>query len=233
MGCNIHMYAETRKDINSPWEKVGRVFPNEYYDPKVVITIDEYGFQWNAQFTDQPYTGRNYDLFAILANVRNGRGFAGIKTSEGFNCISFPRGIPYDVSVEAKKELLSYGVDGHSHSWFTVKELKDFDCGQLTMQRGIISLEDYLALKVSGKSEPDSWCGSISGPDIIIIDEDEVDDYLKKPTKIDIYINYHWGSLYSEACEFFLKNTIPSLEALGGRLRPDRVFFRQLIKYNI
>jgi len=26
---------------------------------------------------------RNYDLFAILANVRNGHGFAGIKTGGG------------------------------------------------------------------------------------------------------------------------------------------------------
>ena len=225
MGCDIHMYAETRKDINSPWEKVGRIFPNEYYDPKVVNTIDDDGYQWNAEFTDQPYTGRNYDLFAILANVRNGRGFAGIKTGEGFNFISHPKGLPVNVSSEIKDISDGWDCDGHSHSWFTVQELKGFDWGQLTMQRGVITLSEYQSLKASDKSEPNSWCGSISGPNIVVIDEDEVEDYLQKPSTKDIHVNYHWGSMYNESCDFFLKNTLPTLESLGDTENVRIVFF--------
>jgi len=226
MGCDIHMYAETRKDKNSPWEKVGRVFPNEYYNPKEVNTIDDDGFQWNAEFTEHPYDGRNYDLFAILANVRNGRGFAGIKTGEGFNPIAFPKGIPSDVSNEVRVNLNSYGDDGHSHSFYTLRELKDFDWGQLTMHRGVITLEEYQALKSSGESEPTSWCGSVTGPKIVTIDEDEVLDYTKKPSNdLIIYVNYHWGSMYHESCEVFITQTIPALEALGDPENVRILFF--------
>lgn len=45
---------------------------------------------------------RNYDLFAILANIRNGSGFAGVPTGEGFVPISEPRGIPQDLQYRIK-----------------------------------------------------------------------------------------------------------------------------------
>lgn len=40
---------------------------------------------------------RSYDTFAMLANVRNGRGFAGVRTSTGFPVIHKPRGLPNDL----------------------------------------------------------------------------------------------------------------------------------------
>ncbi len=40
---------------------------------------------------------RSYNTFAMLANVRNGRGFASIKTSGGFPYIHEPRGLPADL----------------------------------------------------------------------------------------------------------------------------------------
>jgi len=40
---------------------------------------------------------RSYDTFAMLANVRNGRGFAGVRTSTGFPVIHEPRGLPNDL----------------------------------------------------------------------------------------------------------------------------------------
>ena len=53
MGCDIHMMAKVQQD-NGSWKNAGEIDGN-----------------------------RNYDLFAILANVRNGHGFAGIKTGGG------------------------------------------------------------------------------------------------------------------------------------------------------
>lgn len=55
----------------------------------------------------QPYHGRNYDVFAILADVRNGRGFAGIETGDGFVPIlgfgeAALRGLPDDLSPELR-----------------------------------------------------------------------------------------------------------------------------------
>jgi hypothetical protein len=94
-------------------------YDRDYYAPKVL--------------EDWVYNGRNYDLFAILADVRNGYGFAGSYTGEGFKPISEPKDIPSDVSVEVEKASENYGIDGHSHSWFTVKELNDYDWEQETV----------------------------------------------------------------------------------------------------
>lgn len=55
--------------------------------------------------------GRNYDVFSILANVRNGYGFAGVLTSSGFNPITSGRGIPDDLSDEIRAHLKRLGYD--------------------------------------------------------------------------------------------------------------------------
>lgn len=62
---------------------------------------------------------RNYDVFAILANVRNGTGFAGIKTSSGFDPIDTPRGLPDDLSAEVVAHLKRLGqrVEGGEIIW--------------------------------------------------------------------------------------------------------------------
>lgn len=134
MGCDIHMFAE--KKVNGKWEKLGKVFKNRYYNPEQESKIDEDGYEYNAEFTDEPWEGRNYDLFAILADVRNGRGFAGTYTGEGFIPIAETKGIPLDASEEVKKEYEYWGCDAHSASWFTLKELKDYDWQQSTFTHG-------------------------------------------------------------------------------------------------
>jgi hypothetical protein len=53
--------------------------------------------------------GRGYDVFAILGNVRNGTGFAGVKTSSGFVPISDGRGIPDDLSPQIRDHLTRIG----------------------------------------------------------------------------------------------------------------------------
>ena len=62
---------------------------------------------------------RNYDLFAILADVRNGEGCAGVRTGDGFVPISEPRGWG-EVDV---KEDDPY----HSASWLLLSEILDYD----------------------------------------------------------------------------------------------------------
>jgi hypothetical protein len=61
-------------------------------------------FVENRTRCPHPFKYRNYDVFAILANVRNGRGFAGVVTGGGFNPIAMPRGLPPDVSPEVLRE---------------------------------------------------------------------------------------------------------------------------------
>lgn len=170
MGCDIHMFAEVRK--SEKWEAVGKVFKNKYYEPDRENKIDEDGFEWNPEFTSSPYTNRNYNLFAILADVRNGRGFAGIKTGEGFNPIASPKGLPKDISneilmiesctvgedytIETLKKWVERGdsewiienqictsPDAHSASYFTLKEILDFDWRQKTKFEDDVKLYSY------------------------------------------------------------------------------------------
>jgi hypothetical protein len=66
----------------------------------------------------------------MLADVRNGSGFAGIDTGDRIVPISQPRGVPDDVSKEFGKEIESWDIDGHSHSWFSLAELLAVDWDQ-------------------------------------------------------------------------------------------------------
>lgn len=64
---------------------------------------------------DQPNCERDYDLFEKMAGVRGD-----IK-----NAIAPPRGIPDD-ATETTKLCCEYdGVDGHSHSWLSSKEIAE------------------------------------------------------------------------------------------------------------
>lgn len=93
MGCDIHIIAETKK--NGKWNiNKEEVFINPYYKED-----GEYDWQ-KTKFQADPDGGRRYDWFSILADVRNGYGFAGISTGDGFDVIAQPKGLPDDLSAE-------------------------------------------------------------------------------------------------------------------------------------
>lgn len=104
MGCDIHCYAERR--VNNQWEKVGDHF--EYSERDKTYYEKDKG--------DRPFFNRDYDLFAFLAGVR-GYLFP----------IHPPKGIPEDVSQEVLSEFKSWGVDAHTPSFLTLKELLDYN----------------------------------------------------------------------------------------------------------
>src|SRR4051794_16548380 len=110
MGCDIHFYVE-KKDENGNWQSADAWETEDGYDCPSI--------PYKKRF----YSGRNYDLFGILADVRNGRGFAGVKTGDGFVPIAEPRGLPDDASPKIKADCDRWGVDGHSHSYLSLSEL--------------------------------------------------------------------------------------------------------------
>ena len=67
---------------------------------------------------------RNYGMYAFLAGVKN---YSAIEP------ISKPRDIPDDISPELRK-IVDENL-GHSASWLTIKELKDFDYNQTIEDR--------------------------------------------------------------------------------------------------
>jgi hypothetical protein len=144
-----------------------------------------YGCKGSGQETG--YGARNYSTFAMLANVRNGRGFAGVDIGDGFNPIAMPRDLPGDISAELKaihaeeytderyEELdAKYGesnLGDHSFSYLTLRELLNYDWQQQTTHHGQCELRQYVAWKQAGSKYPKEWCGDCSGPRVYHVPE--------------------------------------------------------------
>ena len=216
MGCDIHMHIEV-KQADGPWKRhdwLAKYSDGTYEDGSRRV-------KWGDAFNDVFYIGRNYDLFAVLANVRNGRGFAGCKTSEGFNIISEPRGLPDDVSDEVLAESTDMGCDGHSHSWLDIAEIKAFDFDQTTTHYGFVSEEDYKIFRSKGK--PESWCGGVFGRDVVVLNNIELDRIIdgkdKREDGKNYYTQVHWTEKYRDSFPWFLNMFIPACEKLSDEVR--------------
>lgn len=68
-------------------------------------------------YTDEPYQGRNYNLFGILAGVRTS-GVGGMD-----KIIEWERGLPDDASADICSLSDDWGVDGHSHNHIYMDEI--------------------------------------------------------------------------------------------------------------
>lgn len=137
---------------------------------------------------------RWYFLFAWLANVRNGRGFAGIKTGEPIKPISEPRGLPEDfATVEGSMhripsnahrgrradrykdedanpedpDYLLMDMGDHSFSWLLASEILDAP-EQPYAKCGVLDLDVYKAWPAG--TEPDEWRVDVSGPGVQIFE---------------------------------------------------------------
>lgn len=159
MGCDIHTIGQVRK--NGQWTTVATNIANE---------------------------NRNYDDFAILANVRNGYGFAGSDTGEGWTPISEPKGLPDDLEleddtpnrygyVEAYVKVPEYKYYGdeirdtkwlgdHSYSYHTLEEIEEYVENRMPKKyttHGVVDKETFLALESGELESPRSWCGGVGG----------------------------------------------------------------------
>lgn len=233
MGCDIHLYVERK--VDGVWTTADKWTEEEWP-----------GEQQKHLRVDLPYYGgRDYDLFAILANVRNGRGFAGIKMGEGFVPISEPRGIPEDASPEYLKIQEQWGEDGHSHSYHTLQQLLDYDWTQVTKSCGILSFYEYIEWNRWSRQEgnvPGSYCGGVTGGGVKVLSEEEFktfvedkfpqrnifhisEEELEKALK-DIYVRCEWEIPYHRAVgPYFWTITIPKLLRLGKPEDVRIVFF--------
>lgn len=166
------------------------------------------------------YTGRNYNLFAILADVRNGYGFAGCDTGSGFNPIlgrDMWRGLPYNVCPEIATQYKKWGEDAHSSTWLTVAELDAYDWEQTTNERGWVSESEYKKFKEDGR--PNSWSGGISGGKIVHCDNEHMDRIIagafSNEEGLAYFTKVEWETAYSESAGYWLESVMPLLRALG------------------
>ncbi len=100
LGCDIHIKTEVLNCMNE-WVD-GDVY--NYKEEIVPILYD-----------------RNYELFAILANVRN---------YENCKYISEPKGLPDDATASTLESYEFWSHCLHSTSFLTLQELIDFDIKQ-------------------------------------------------------------------------------------------------------
>jgi len=144
MGCDIHSFAEVKKD--NKW-----------------VRIKESLFDDGDEKTTEPFGLRTYSVFAFLADVRN---------YDHCEPISEPKGLPDDSEYlnsvspyaydsnpmngkpipENERETIKSDVmqnDYHSYSWLTLKELLDFDYNKTFWNR-----------RVSKQTSPHGWNGA-------------------------------------------------------------------------
>ena len=112
MGCDIHLFCEYREDYDT-WKCADhfRIRTDDVPDKINIQSANDY-----PKYLDPVplYSDRSYALFSLLAGVRS---------SGGVEQIDDRRGLPHDVSEIVKAYSDYWDADGHSHSWYTAKEL--------------------------------------------------------------------------------------------------------------
>jgi hypothetical protein len=139
MGCDIHIYRE--KKVGDQWVTADKWTPYDYGDDDKGVRVE-----WG----DRAYTGRNYDLFGLLSQ--------GARHEHEF---SFePRGLPFNACPEIQQESARWGVDGHSHSYLYLHELKEMAAFLETNTieiSGLKNADELKALRESIASGSPNW----------------------------------------------------------------------------
>jgi len=162
MGCDIHTHVEIKQHINreEKWCCADYFKLNRYFDG--IESEKEYEL---VGFCDD----RNYSLFATLANVRNYGDTA---------FISEPKSIPEDTCKEIKQDFEYWGCDAHSASYFTLKELIEWQKAAPPLKHsGYISSES--SNKLDKGILPDCWCQGTTQRDWVWREWEEKNDVLE------------------------------------------------------
>lgn len=208
MGCDIHMMAE-RKTIQG-WQAIGE-------------WSERYGIPWPWE----PYDNRNYRVFGLLANVRNGYGVAGIEMGDAVVPIAEPRGLPEDAdprTIAWVSELAD-----HSFSHVSLDEILAVDWGQSVRNTGVIPLtvddgSEYArregltfdTFDAWHGGRPKSYSGGIFGRGITTVSAGQARFILASNVRPEgrVYVQVEWMESLRELCADFVE-IIPTLQALS------------------
>lgn len=166
MGTDIHLFVE--KLIGGKWQPVEPPYDSKYggksFDP-----YHKYG-HWD--FKEGDPTERNYNVFAFLANVRNGMGFAGVRTGVPVQPQFPERGIPGDTSYTEPKydddgEIVSGDswLGDHSFTHASLTEILSAPWDTEFTTFGVVNDTEFKEWQTNG--QPSNWCGGVSGQGII------------------------------------------------------------------
>jgi hypothetical protein len=161
--------------------------------------------------------GRHYLLFAILADVRNGFGFAGVKTFTPIEPITSNRGLPSWWSFKDYYGEVSFpSSDGkaendvfigdHSFTHMNVSEILAWPHWDLHIGRtGVLNKKHYLETLAVGKS-PEGWSGDVWGQSIIKVAEEDFKAMPEVEQDAVTHVMCSWEEKQSlaEECDYFL-----------------------------
>lgn len=211
MGCDIHIVIQ-RQDADGTWRDIVWQDAPWRDEDKPIDGIP---------VAPKRFASRNYNKFAILADVRNGVGFAGIKMGEGWPSIAPDRGFPDGFIDESVAPNPQWPEDGprslgdHSFTWIGLDELKAFDWdGTVSWLYGCVPADEYERLSAANE-RPTSYSGDISGPGIRVYDPDDykaskaAGSLCKRP-----YVRMGWPMSAREATGW-PDEVIPWLETLA------------------
>lgn len=147
MGCDIHIQIERKTDEG--WKRV--VWTNEWR--RKCPDIYSGSTDPNALELGDNFDGRNYDLFGIFADVRNGT------CGDAVPPIAEPRGRPEDAD---------WGdwLGDHSFSWLSLRELQDYDWDAPLIKRGWVNHEQAEKFRADG-IPPDSYSAWSSRGEVV------------------------------------------------------------------
>lgn len=200
MGCDIHCCWETQEPDGS-W-----VSRDEW-------TEEDYGPRLKTELLGD----RNYRLFGMLANVRNGYGFAGVDTGDAVVPIHDPRGAPADASPEVRRFIDGWGADGHTHSWATLGELLSYDLTRSVLERGTLSLRHFKQWESWGRERgeaPREFSGAVSGRLVRHVSEAEARAMADDPEESShVYVRCEWHQFYWQLAGELTHKALPIMLA--------------------
>ena len=207
MGCDIHLVVQAKR--KSVWEIVDPPTDLDWHD------------KWDRE-SKRWFSDRNYDAFGILANVRNGRGFAGTETGDAFIPVAGTRqrGIPEGFPNDRVDDL-----GEHSFHWLTLRELVDYPhWDRRRVSLGVVRSAEVEKLRTGLNAPPEEYSGGILGPGIRTLSEA---DWLRMGKPIDdrTYVQVSWGETYAYSAGRLYTHLIPALRrwADDRQIAYDRV----------
>lgn len=218
MGTDIHVYVEVWDETAKCWRLVDynqtnntMTFIDGFDDPPGEDADD--GKYVERIFDLQLDIRRDYWLFAKLANVRNGHGFAGCQTGEPIEPISYPRGLPDDMSTEMK---ICMEYIEHTPSYLELDEILDADWNFSIEKMGVMSVKEYIKFKESGKAT--NYSGDVFGGGTKVITEEEFNSLNEECNKDNIYVKTKWTESQEGEFNWFL-DIVRNIKKLVNRAR--------------
>lgn len=228
MGTDIHTFIEVKPE-NDYWQLVGPRW-HWWWDQGKEMTDEER----KALLTYHPYTMRNYNVFAMLASVRNGMGFAGMETGGRVEPIAQPKGLPDDPSPQLAPIVAAAAADDHTHpaieklgwlgyhdfSYLTLAELDAYAWHDTMQHKGIINLDQYAAWRKKEPTWPEGgWSAWVSGGKVVVLDPAEADDMLDSntgPSGLVYYVRAQWSSTRAEAANGFYPHVLDEMRDIAA-----------------